>query len=113
LDGERLDVTAQSQLGYARGRNWRVHDLDFQKKFKFLAEKYEIPKKRLTMTKKAELYSRRREMYQLYIAKLNMSDILEKLSGKYRVSKRALYVDWQKRTEWVYDVFDLEPAHST
>ncbi len=52
-------------------------------------------------------------MYQLYIAKLNMSDILEKLSGKYRVSKRALYVDWQKRTEWVYDVFDLEPAQST
>ena len=47
------------------------------------------------------------------IAQLNMSDILEKLSGKYSVSKRALCVDWQKRTKWVYDVFDLEPAHST
>jgi len=62
------------------------------------------------MTKKAELYSRRREMYRLYIARLNMSDILEKLSSKYRVSKRALCMDWQKRTQWVYDVFDLEPA---
>jgi len=39
-----------------------------------------------------------------------MSDILEKLSAKYRVSKRALCTDWQKRTQWVYDVFDLEPA---
>jgi len=66
--------------------------------------------KRLTMTKKAELYSRRREMHRLYIARLNMSDILEKLSSKYSVSKRALCMDWQKRTQWVYDVFDLEPA---
>ena len=62
------------------------------------------------MTKKAELYSRRREMYRLYISKLNMPDILEKLSAKYRVSKRALCTDWQKRTQWVYDVFDLERA---
>jgi len=62
------------------------------------------------MTKKVELYSRRREMYRLYISKLNMSDILEKLSAKYRVSKRALCADWQKRTKWVYDVFDLERA---
>ena len=49
-------------------------------------------------------------MYRLYVSKLNMSDILEKLSAKYRVSKRALCTDWQKRTQWVYDVFDLEPA---
>jgi hypothetical protein len=49
-------------------------------------------------------------MYRLYISKLNMSDILEKLSAKYRVSKRALCADWQKRTKWVYDVFDLERA---
>ena len=49
-------------------------------------------------------------MYRLYISKLNMSDILEKLSAKYRVSKRALCTDWQKRTQWVYDVFDLERA---
>jgi len=52
-------------------------------------------------------------MYRLYIAKLNMSDILEKLSAKYRVSKRALCMDWQKRTQWVYDVFDLEPARAS
>jgi hypothetical protein len=64
----------------------------------------------LIMTKKVELYSRRREMYRLYVAKLNMSEILEKLSAKYRVSKSALCKDWQKRTLWVYDVFDLEPA---
>ena len=62
------------------------------------------------MTKKEELYSRRREMYRLYVAQLNMSDILEKLSTKYSVSKSALSKDWQKRTQWVYDVFDLEPA---
>jgi hypothetical protein len=60
------------------------------------------------MTKKAELYSRRREMYRLYVDKLNMPEILEKLSSKYRVSKRTLYVDWQKRAQWVYAVFDLE-----
>jgi hypothetical protein len=65
------------------------------------------------MTKKEELYSRRREMYRLYVSQLNMSDILEKLSAKYRVSKSALCKDWKKRTQWVYDVFDLEPAHPT
>jgi len=64
------------------------------------------------MKRKAELYSRRREMYRLYIDKLNMSEILERLSAKYRVSKRALLKDWQMRTHWVYDVFDLEPARS-
>jgi hypothetical protein len=68
---------------------------------------------RLIMTKKEELYSRRREMYRLYIDQLNMSDILEKLSAKYRVSKRALCKDWQKRTQWVFEVFDLEPARPT
>ncbi|MGA3197849.1 MAG: hypothetical protein ABSD89_00335 [Halobacteriota archaeon] len=52
-------------------------------------------------------------MYRLYIAQFNMSDILEKLSAKYRVSKRALCTDWQKRTQWVYDVFDLEPARTS
>jgi hypothetical protein len=52
-------------------------------------------------------------MYRLYVAQLNMSEILEKLSAKYRVSKSALCKDWQKRTLWVYDVFDLEPAHPT
>ena len=67
----------------------------------------------VSMTRKAELYSRRREMYRLYIAQFNMSDILEKLSAKYRVSKRALCTDWQKRTQWVYDVFDLEPARTS
>ena len=84
----------------------------FQKKLKFVAEKLAIPT-RLTMTKKAELYSRRREMYRLYVNKLNMSEILEKLSTKYRVSKRTLYTDWQKRTQWVYAVFDLEPAQAS
>ena len=52
-------------------------------------------------------------MYRLYISKLSMSDIVEKLSSKYRVSKRALCMDWQKRTQWVYDVFDLEPARAS
>jgi hypothetical protein len=50
-------------------------------------------------------------MFRLYIAQLDMSDILEKLSTKYRVSKSALNKDWQKRSYWVYDVFDLEPTH--
>jgi hypothetical protein len=61
------------------------------------------------MTKK-ELYSRRREMFRLHIAQLEMSDILDKLSKKYRVSKSALNKDWQKRSYCVYDVFDIEPA---
>ena len=38
-------MTAQSHLGRAPGRNWRIHDLDFQRKFKFRVEKYGIPKK--------------------------------------------------------------------
>jgi hypothetical protein len=63
------------------------------------------------MTKKELLYSSRREMFRLYIAQLDMSDILETLSTKYRVSKSALNKDWQKRSYWVYDVFDLEPTH--
>jgi hypothetical protein len=39
-----------------------------------------------------------------------MTEILDKLSAKYSISKQALWYDWQKRTQWVYDVFDLEPA---
>lgn len=62
------------------------------------------------MTKKELLYSRRRELFRLYIAQLDMSDIREKLSAKYNVSKSALNKGWQKRTYWIYDVFDLEPA---
>jgi hypothetical protein len=62
------------------------------------------------MTKKELLYSRRREMFRLHIAQLEMSDILDKLSKKHRVSKSALNKDWQKRSYWVYDVFDIEPA---
>ncbi|MGZ4907764.1 MAG: hypothetical protein ACXVIG_02740 [Halobacteriota archaeon] len=62
------------------------------------------------MTKKSELYARRREMYRLYIDELNMAEIVERLSAKYSVSKQALWRDWQNRTRWVYDVFDLEPA---
>jgi hypothetical protein len=49
-------------------------------------------------------------MYRLQIAELNISETIERLSVKYRVSKRNLWEDWQKRTQWVYDDFDLEPA---
>jgi hypothetical protein len=63
------------------------------------------------MKNKAQLYARRREMYRLYVQKLNMTEILDKLSVKYSISKQALWQDWQQRTHWVYDVFDLEPAH--
>ena len=65
------------------------------------------------MTNKAQLYARRREMYRLYVQKLNMMEILDKLSAKYSIPKRALWQDWQKRTEWVYDVLDLEPARTS
>ena len=102
-----MDVTKRPSR--VDGRGLDTGDLHFQKKLKFIAAKLGIPT-RLIMTKKAELYSRRREMYRLYINKLNMSEILEKLSTKYRVSKRTLYTDWQKRTQWVYAVFDLEQA---
>jgi hypothetical protein len=64
----------------------------------------------VTMKNKAQLYARRREMYRLHVQKLNMTEILDKLSAKYSISKQALWHDWQKRTQWVYDVFDLEPA---
>jgi hypothetical protein len=67
---------------------------------------------RAAATKKIELYSRRREMYRLHIAELQISEIIERLSIKYRVSKRDLWEDWQKRSQWVYDVFDLEPAQA-
>jgi hypothetical protein len=64
------------------------------------------------MKNKARLYARRREMYHLYVQKKNMTEILDKLSVKYSISKQALWQDWQKRTYWVYDVFDLEPARA-
>jgi hypothetical protein len=64
----------------------------------------------VTMKNKAQLYARRREMYRLHVQKLNMTEILDKLSAEYSISKQALWHDWQKRTQWVYDVFDLEPA---
>jgi len=44
------------------------------------------------------------------VQKMNTTEILDKLSAKYNISKQALWQDWQKRTYWVYDVFDLEPA---
>jgi hypothetical protein len=49
-------------------------------------------------------------MYRLHVQKLNMTEILDQLSAKYSISKQALWLDWNKRTQWVYDVFDLEPA---
>jgi hypothetical protein len=64
------------------------------------------------MNNKAQLYARRREMYRLHVQKLNMAEILDKLSAKYNISKPALWQDWQKRTKWVYDVFDLEPSRA-
>jgi hypothetical protein len=63
------------------------------------------------MTNKVQLYARRREMYRLYVQKSNMTEILDKLSAKYNISRQMLWQDWQMRTQWVYDVFDLEPAH--
>ena len=63
------------------------------------------------MTNKVQLYARRREMYRLYVQKSNMTEILDKLSAKYKISRQTLWQDWQMRTQWVYDVFDLEPAH--
>jgi hypothetical protein len=62
------------------------------------------------MTNKALLYARRREMFRLYPQKSDMTEILDKLSAKYSISRQALWQDWQKRTQWVYDVLDLEPA---
>jgi hypothetical protein len=62
------------------------------------------------MTNKALLYARRREMFRLYAQKSDMTEILDKLSAKYSISRQALWQDWQKRTQWVYDVLDLEPA---
>jgi hypothetical protein len=67
---------------------------------------------RAAATKKIELYARRREIYRPHIAELHISEIMDRLSIKYRVSKRDLWEDWQKRSQWVYDVFDLEPAQA-
>jgi hypothetical protein len=36
-------------------------------------------------------------MYRLQIAELHISEIIDRLSVKYRVSKRDLWEDWQKR----------------
>ncbi len=64
------------------------------------------------MKDKAKIYARRQEMYRLHVQKLSMTEILDKLSAKYSISKQALWQDWNKRTQWVYDVFDLEPARA-
>ena len=63
------------------------------------------------MKNKAQLYARRREMYRLYVQKLNMTEILDKLSAKSSISKQALRHDWQKRTQWLFRRFNFfEPA---
>ena len=51
-------------------------------------------------------------MYRLFVQKLNMTEILDQLSAKYSISKQALWQDWNNRTNWVYNVFDLEPSRS-
>jgi hypothetical protein len=63
-------------------------------------------------TKKMELYARRREIYRLHVAELPISEIMDSLSAKYRVSKRDLWGGRQKRSQWMYDVCDLEPAQA-
>jgi hypothetical protein len=68
---------------------------------------------RASATKKEELYSRRREMYRLQIAELNITEIIDRLAAKYNVSKQDLWEDWQRRKQWVYDIFDLEPARKS
>jgi hypothetical protein len=68
--------------------------------------------KKMELYSRRQLYSRRREMYRLHIAELHISEIIDRLSVKYRVSKRDLWEDWQKRSQWVFDVFDLEPAQA-
>jgi len=52
-------------------------------------------------------------MCRLYAQKSNMTEILHKLSVKYSIPKQALWDDWQKRTQWIYDVLDLEPVHAS
>jgi len=76
------------------------------------AEAHSASWKGVIMTNKALLYARRREMYRLYAQQSNMTEILDKLSAKYSIPKQALWDDWQKRTQWVYDVLDLEPARA-
>jgi hypothetical protein len=66
----------------------------------------------VSMNSKEQLYARRREMYRLHVQKLNTTEIFDKLSAKYSISKQALLQDWNKRTQWVYEVFDLEPARA-
>ncbi|MFZ0010830.1 MAG: hypothetical protein WAL97_02830 [Halobacteriota archaeon] len=50
--------------------------------------------------------------YLMSIFEVSMSETIGRLSAKYRVSKRDLWEDWQKRIQWVYDVFDLELAQA-
>ena len=47
-----------------------------------------------------------------HIVEVSVSQTIGRLSAKYRGSKRDLWEDWQKRTQWVYDVFDLELAQA-
>jgi uncharacterized protein YjcR len=75
-----------------------------------LQEESRQPQRSVTKKSKIQLYARRREMYGLYVQKLSLVHILDKLSVKYGVSKQALLRDWQKRANWIYEVFDLEPA---
>ena len=88
-------------------------DLHFQKKLKLIEDKCEIPNRCKHDEKSGTILEEKGDVPVWDIAQFNMSDILEKLSAKYRVSKRALCTDWQKRTQWVYDVFDLEPARTS
>jgi hypothetical protein len=41
---------------------------------------------------------------------LGLTALMIAFSAKYSISKQALWHDWQKRTQWVYDAFKLEPV---
>ena len=66
----------------------------------------------VAVTQRMGLHLRRREMQCPHIVEVSVSETIGRLSAKYRVSKRDLWEDWQKRIRWVYDVFYLELAQA-
>ena len=57
-----------------------------------------------------KLLQRRQDMWDCYLAGTKPSVFISELAAKYKVKEETLWVDWGKRGEWSWLLFQLENA---
>jgi hypothetical protein len=60
------------------------------------------------ITVNEKLLERRRELLKTRNYGVSLVDAVKNLSGKYHVSTRTIYYDWQHRKQWIEAVLDIQ-----